>query len=131
EVLKNEDRPFRTWERCRSTAKLTSIIAPSGLKMFFDNRCESGRMLLSSAKLTSNYNFFCGVETRPICAKITAINLLLNNLQYAEILLLDENNAYEFVEAYSIKSRSKKGIDTVYEKENSLAWDMYKASKNL
>lgn len=70
---------------CDLLAAINQPIAPQG--RILDPACGSGRMLLSAAKFNRFARFY-GADNDRNCARMTAINLFLNNL-YGEVAWMD------------------------------------------
>ena len=88
-----------------------------------DPACGSGRMLLAASRTLGKDNHFYGIDIDQQCAQMTALNLFFNGLFKSEVIWGDALNASNFNISYKI-SFLPFGVFRIYEKENSLLWQM-------
>lgn len=85
-------------------AKITGIQNETRERLnILDPACGSGRMLTAFAKENSPHHNFYGVDTSPMCVKMTAINMLLNGLS-GEVICANALDPNDFRLGYRIHS---------------------------
>jgi type I restriction-modification system DNA methylase subunit len=91
----------------------------------FNPNCGSGRLLIASATLKSSVDKFYGIDTNETHVKMAAINLFLNGQFESEVLSINADNPEDFRGSYHI-SFVPHGIFKIKDKEQSVAWQLYK-----
>ena len=121
---------FTPWPICTFMAKCSfdeaQNASPDKPLKILEPACGSGRMLLACKKERGTFHEYYAVDIDATCVKMTAINLFLSGMFYAEVMCANPLIPESFNFSYKI-SFVPFGVFRVTEKTESRLWNILKS----
>jgi hypothetical protein len=119
------EQRFIPWEACKDmVAGLTAMEIESMQRIAIDPRCGSGRLMLAYIQRFGVARLTLGIESNPLLAKITAVNLFWRGAFIGEVMCADMfGDDDEFRFSYRM-SLAPYGLIPIREQNMSRLWHM-------
>jgi type I restriction-modification system DNA methylase subunit len=120
---------FTPWHVCEMMARCLPLPEKEKeeSRRILDPCCGSGRNLLAGAKVFGTSERYYGIDIDHTCVKMTALNLFLNGIFFAEVTWGDALSPMDFRMSY-VLSLVPFGIFRITDENKSWLWQAQKAT---